>query len=346
MSKSISLLILVVAVAAVLAGRTMVYFVDETEQVVVTEFGKPVGAPVTEAGLHFKKPFVQTVNYIEKRVLEWDGPSAKMPTKDKVYVVVDTFGRWRIADPLVYFEQLHDERSAQSRLDDILGSETRNVVAKHNFIEAVRTTKDREVQKDDVALESIAESRIGVLPPIRKGRILLEKEIFEAAAPKVRSYGVELMDVRFKRINYSDAVSQTIYERMTSERLQIAERYRSEGAGEAAKILGQRERELREIESQAYRRVQEIEGEGDAKATEIYAKAYNASPAAVELFSFTRSMEALKASLTTDTTVILTTDNAFLQYLKSPSPALELPEADLGDSLRGLPSLLDVPTGR
>lgn len=346
MKKSISVLILVTAIGLVLVGRTMLYTVDETEQVVVTEFGRPVGEPVTDAGLHFKKPFIQKVNYLDKWVLEWDGPSTKMPTKDKVYVVVDTFGRWRISDPLVYFKQLRDERSARSRLDDILGSETRNVVAKHDFIEAVRTTKNREVQRDESIGESIAESRIGVLPPIRKGRSLLEQEIFEAAAPKVRSYGVELMDVRFKRINYSDAVSQTIYERMTSERLQIAERYRSEGEGEAAKILGQRERDLKEIESKAYRRVQEIEGEADAKATEIYSKAYNKSDVSASLFAFTRSMEALKTSLAGDTTVILTTDNAFLQYLKDPNPQAPPPMGDLSGALKGLPSLLDVATDR
>lgn len=342
MKGFLSMGVLVVAFAAFFFARTMIYFVDETEQVVVTEFGRPVGEPVTEAGLNFKKPFIQKINQFEKRVLEWDGPSTMMPTNDKVYVVVDTFGRWKIKDPLVYFEKLKDERSAISRLNDILGSETRNVIAKHDFIEAVRTTKNREAVQDD----SMADTRLGVLPTIQKGRTNLEKEIFDAAAPKVLSYGVELLDIRFKRVNYNDTVSETIYERMRSERTQIADLYRSEGAGEAAKIMGKREKELAEIESQAYRSVQEVEGEADAKATEIYAKAYNQTPESAELYAFLKTLEGFKTVITADTTLVLTTDSAFFQYLKNPTPKAKVPKGGFEESLRGMPSLLDVPTGR
>lgn len=344
MKSCLPLMILAVMIAALVVLFSCAYTVTEQEQVILTQFGKPVGEPVLEAGLHFKLPFVQVVNRFEKRVLEWDGPSTKMPTKDKVYIVADTFGRWRISEPLLFFQQLRDERSAQSRLDDILGSETRNVIARHDFIEAVRTTKGRKVAKEETATSgSIADARIGVLPDITKGRSELEKEIFEKAAPKVISFGIELMDVRFKRLNYNETVSQTIYQRMISEREQIAERYRSEGAGEAAKILGQREREMSEIESEAYRKVQEIEGAADAKATEIYAKAYNQTKESAELFEFLKTMDTYKSTITGDSTLILTTDSEFLKFLKSSNPAPAIPDGSLMKTLQGLPSLLDIP---
>ena len=331
------------AAIAVILGLfvySSLYTVNEGEQVIITQFGKPVGEPILQAGLHFKMPFVQEVNRFEKRILEWDGPSTRMPTKDKVYIMVNSFGRWRISDPLRFFQQLRDERSAQSRLDDILGSETRNVIARHDLIEAVRTTKDRKPQLDP---QSLPDARLAAMPPIRHGRTELEKEIYQLAAPKVKGFGIELLDVRFKRINYNESVSETIYQRMISERQQIAERFRSEGAGEAAKILGNRERDLLEIESEAYRKVQEIEGEADAKAIEIYARAYNQTDDARELFEFLKTMETYKAVLSADTNLILTTNSDLLRYLKSDSPAANSTPALPG--LPGnLPSLLDVPT--
>lgn len=344
MKPGLSLLILVAGFALYIVGSASLYSVAETEQVILTQFGKPVGDTISDAGLHVKAPFIQKVNRFEKRILEWDGPPGRMPTKDKVYIVVDNFARWRISDPRVFLENLRDERGAQSRLTDILGSETRNVIARHDFIEAVRTTKDRKVAREVNANASIADARIGILPPISKGRAELEKEIFNNAAPKVKGFGIELMDVRFKRINYNESVSQTIYQRMVSERTQIAERFKSEGAGEAAKILGQRERDLKEIESQAYRRVQEIEGGADAKATEIYAKAYDGTPQARELFEFTKTMEAYKKVLTPDTNLVLSTDSDFLHYLKSSEKQVPaLPQGALSnDPLQKLPSLLDV----
>lgn len=345
MKPALSLLILISGFALFILGSASLYTVSETEQIIITQFGKPVGETVTDAGLHLKVPFVQKVNRFEKRILEWDGPPANMPTRDKLYIVVDNFARWRISDPRMFFENLRDEHGAQSKLTDILGSETRNVIARHDFIEAVRTTKDRKVAREANASLSIADARIGMLPPITKGRAELEKEIFTSAAPKIKGYGIELLDVRFKRINYNESVSRTIYQRMVSERTQIAERFKSEGAGEAAKILGQRERDLQEIESGAYRKVQEIEGTADAKATEIYAKAYDGSPQARELFEFTKTMEAYKQVLTSDTSLILSTDSDFLQYLKSPEKrqsAAPAASAQGSDPLQRLPSLLDV----
>jgi len=294
------------------------YVVTEVEQVIITQFGKPVGAPVTTAGLKLKMPLIQDVNPIDKRILEWDGSPSDMPTKDKLYIAVDLFARWRITDPLQYFLRMRDERSAQSRLDDILGSETRNAVAKHELIEIIRTTKDRVPLRD--ALIQYTESDVGGLVPIQKGRKLVEQEIFAAASQKVRVFGIELLDIRFKRINYNESVRPTIYNRMISERRQIAERFLSEGNGEAARIRGNRVRDLNKIQSEAYRQVEEIRGVADAKATEIYASAYNQSPEAVEFYEFTRTMQAYKAIIGTNTTLVLSTDSDLFKYLKGMTP--------------------------
>jgi len=290
MRKSIA--ILAVVGIGIYVAFSSVYTVSEVEQVIITQFGKPVGEPVTSAGLKLKVPFIQDVNPIDKRVLEWDGNPSDMPTKDKLYISVDLFARWRITEPLQYFLRLRDERSAQSRLDDILGSETRNAVAKHELIEIIRTTKDRVPLRD--ARLTDAERDLGSLVPIQKGRKLVEQEIFAAAAEKVRVFGIELLDIRFKRINYNESVRPKIYDRMISERRQIAERFLSEGNGEAARIRGNRVRDLNKIQSEAYRQVEEIRGVADAKATEIYARAYNQSPEAADFYEFTRTMQAYK----------------------------------------------------
>ena len=297
-----------------------VYTVSEVEQVIITQFGKPVGDPVTTAGLKLKLPFIQEVNPIDKRVLEWDGNPSDMPTKDKLYISVDLFARWRITDPLQYFLRLRDERSAQSRLDDILGSETRNAVAKHELIEIIRTTKDRVPLRDAFLTEAEQKLDMGALVPIQKGRKLVEKEIFAAAAEKVRVFGIELLDIRFKRINYNDSVRPKIYDRMISERRQIAERFLSEGNGEAARIRGNRVRELNKIQSEAYRQVEEIRGLADAKASEIYAKAYNQSPQAVAFYEFTRTLQAYKTIIAQNTTLVLSTDSDLFKFLKGMSP--------------------------
>lgn len=347
MKASITLIILLALTIVLGSG---LYTVSETEQVVITQFGMTVGEPVKSAGLHWKTPFIQTANRLDKRVLEWDGPSANMTTKDKVIIVVDVFGRWEILDPLVFFRQLTDERRALSRLDDILASETRIVIAKHDFIEAVRTTKDRKAVRDVAnstttgSAPSSADARLGVLPPIVNGRVELEAEVLKNAIPKIEGYGIKLLDVRFKRIDYDPSVSQSIHQRMISEREQIAKLHRAEGEGEAAKINGERERDLATIESEAYRKVQEIEGAADAKATEIYAKAYNQTPDAAKLFEFLKTMETYKKLITSDTTMIFTTDNELFRYLKSSDPQAK---AAAGASveftpLNKLPTLLEV----
>lgn len=310
--------LVVVMVVLLLLANLCFYTVGEQEQVVLTQFGKPVGEPVREAGFHVKLPLIQTVNRIDKRFLEWDGRPAEMPTRDKLYVVVDTFGRWRINDPLQFFTRMRDERSAQSRLDDIIGSEIRNAVAKNDLIEIVRTTKDRHPAKDLARDEAIDPAQ--TLLPIRRGRTEIEAEVLKASAPKLKDFGIELIDVRFMRINYNSKVSLKIYERMVSERQQIASRFRSEGEGEAAKILGNKERELRRIESESYRQVQKIRGEADAKATEIYAKAYGGGPQAAEFYQFLRTLETYRKTFSNDTTVILSTDSDLYRYLKSASP--------------------------
>jgi membrane protease subunit HflC len=297
-----------------------VYTVSEVQQMIITQFGKPVGDPITTAGLKIKIPFIQEVNPIDKRVLEWDGSPSDMPTKDKLYISVDLFARWRIVDPLQYFLRLRDERSAQSRLDDILGSETRNAVAKHELIEIIRTTKDRVPQRDSLLTGAQQEAKMGSLVPIHKGRKLVEKENFDAAAEKVKVFGIELLDIRFKRINYNQSVRPKIYDRMISERRQIAERFLSEGNGEAARIRGNRVRDLNKIQSEAYREVEEIRGAADAKATEIYARAYNQSPEAVEFYEFTRTMQAYQYIIESNSTLILSTDSDLFKFLKGMNP--------------------------
>jgi membrane protease subunit HflC len=291
------------------------YVVEETDQVIITEFGKPIGKPVTEAGLYFKTPFIQEINRIEKRFLPWDGPSNEMSTKDKTYLIIDTFARWRISDPMQYFLRLRDERSALSRLDDILGSETRNAVAKHELIEIVRTTKDRKAKTDESLVQGVG--KVGMLYPIKVGREKVEQEIFQKAALKLQDFGIELLDVRFKRINYNETVRRRIYERMVSERNQIADRFRSEGEGESAKIIGTKEKDLQQIESEAYKTVQQIYGEADANASAIYAKSYNQSPEAVEFYSFLKTLETYQDVLNSDISLFMTTKSPLFRLLKS-----------------------------
>jgi len=310
----------ILIVGGIVVLSSAAYTVNMREQVIITQFGEPQGEPVKKAGLHFKVPFIQKVNTIEKRILEWDGPRDQMPTKEKTLIMVDTFGRWQIADPLRYFERLRDERSAQSRLNDILGSETRNTIAKHELIEVIRTTKDRVPTQVDELANSDLGGEVGVLSEISRGRTELEKDIFEKSKVKLKEFGIELLDVRFKRVNYNQSVERQIYQRMMSERKQIAERFRSEGAGEAAKITGQMEKDLNVIESEAYRKVQEIKGEADGEATGIYAAAYNQSPQAAEFYEFSRTMELYPLIIGGKSTVILSTDSDLFKYLKQVQP--------------------------
>jgi membrane protease subunit HflC len=269
-------------------------------------------------------PFIDTVNRLEKRLLNWDGRTITIPTKDKAYISVDTFARWRITNPKQFFIRFRDLRSAESRLEDILGSETRNAIARNELIEIVRTDKTRTPAVDESLQQAASGSdvgtvKIGVLPPIRVGRAKIEEEIKEAAAPKLEDPGIELLDVRFKRINYEEDVLERVYQRMTSERLQIAQRFRSEGGAEAARINGNRERDLNEIESAAYKKVQELRGQADAEASRIYADAYGANAAAPEFYKFLKGLETVRATVSKDTTLLLSTDSEVFRMLKETS---------------------------
>lgn len=306
----------VVLLLLVIGASSSFYTLQETEQAIITEFGKPVGKPVTAAGLHFKVPVTQEVNRISSQILAWDGQRSEMPTRDKLYISVDMFARWRITQPLEYFRRLRDERSAQSRLDDILGSETRTAVAKHDLIEVIRTTKGRKPKQDDtLGAAPEGPGNIGVLQDVNKGRTAIEREIRDAAKLKLAELGLELLDVRFKRINYNPSVVEKIYERMISERQQIASRFRSEGEGEAAKIMGERERDLSVIESEAYKKVQQVRGDADAKATSIYASAYSPTADARSLYAFVKSMDTYKKVISENDTLVLSSRSDLYQFL-------------------------------
>ncbi|HLH53830.1 MAG TPA: protease modulator HflC [Verrucomicrobiae bacterium] len=316
-----AIVLLLVLKAAV---STAFYTVGPQETVLLTQFGKIVGRPVTRAGLHMKTPFVETVHRLDRRIQEWDGQAVPMPTGDKLYTLVDSFGRWRISDPILYFTRMRDTRSALSRMDDIIGSEVRNAVAKHDLIEIVRTDKNRKPALD-LNLESasptndLGKSQVitGKLPPIRIGRTAIEQEALTNAQPKLAEVGIELLDVRMMRLNYNSSVIDQIKSRMTSERKQIADRYRAEGEGRAAEIMGNKERDLQEITSGAYKTAEIIRGEADAQAAEIYAQAYNQSPQAVELYAFLKTLETYRRSLTNSTTLILTTESELFRGFKS-----------------------------
>ena len=302
---------------AVLLGLLMLllgsaYTVSETEQVVITQFGDPVGDPVTAPGLHFKIPLIQTANVFEKRFLEWDGSPNQVPTRDKRFIWVDTYARWRISDPLLFFQRLRDERGAQSRLDDILDGETRNAVARHDLIELVRSTNR---DPGDVPAEVEAEEKATILEEIAKGRRAITREILEAAARRTADLGIELLDLRFKRITYVDEVQQDVFARMIAERQRIAEQFRSEGQGEAARINGERERELAQIQSEAYREAQKLRGEADADATRVYAEAYSRDS---DFYAFTKSLETYEQTTDPSTLFILGTDSDFLRFLERP----------------------------
>ena len=298
------------------------YTVKEYHQVVITEFGKPMGEPITKAGLHFKTPFIQKANRFDKRALEWDGEPNEMPTREKTYIVVDTFGRWKIKDAKLYLESLQEERRAQSRINDILGSKTRGAVANHNLIEIVRTTKDRIPEAEDSDLNDTDNKKV-VWKPISKGRSVIEQEIFEKAKEELSPLGIELLDIRFKRINYRPEVSRQIYTRMTTERQAISMEYRADGKGEGDRILGEMEKELLTISSLAYKQVETIKGEADALATATYASAYNKSKEAIEFYEFTKTMDLYRTALSSDTSVILSTKSDLFRFLKGQGGAAD-----------------------
>lgn len=302
--------VLIILGIAILVGLDGFYIVDETEQVIITQFGEPIGEAVTEPGLKMKIPFVQRANYFDERYLEWDGDRNQVPTKDKKFIFVDTYARWQITDPLQFFKRLRDETGAQSRLDDILDGETRNAIASHDLVELVRST-NRDPESGATITEIVEDS----LENIAVGRDALQEEIQQLGNQRAEELGLEILDFRFKRINYVEDVRQTVYDRMISERNRIADKFRSEGEGEAARINGEKERELKSIQSNAFRRAEEIRGEADAKATAIYAKAYDQSSAARELYNFTRTMESYGKAFDDKTSIILSTNSDFFRYL-------------------------------
>jgi membrane protease subunit HflC len=289
------------------------YTVIETEQVVITEFGRPVGGVVATPGLHWKTPFVQDVHRFDKRWLEYDGDPNEIPTRDKKYIWVDTYARWRIVDPLLFYQAVSDEIGGQSRLDDIVDGQTRNAIASFDLIEAVRSTnRPFEITEELQGIGS-EEARAN----IATGRSQIEKIILEKAAKITPQFGIELVDVRIKRLNYVESVQQKVFERMTSERKRIAERSRSEGQGRAAEILGEKEREVRAATSNGYKQAQEIKGKADGQAIAITAKAFSRDP---DLYQFLKSLETLGATVDKDTWMVLSTDSEVLRYLKSPAP--------------------------
>jgi modulator of FtsH protease HflC len=287
------------------------YVVSETNQVVITQFGEPIGSALTSAGLHFKVPFIQRANFFDKRWLEWDGDPNQIPTRDKKYIWVDTYCRWRISDPLVFFQRVHDERGAHSRIDDVVDGETRNVVANFDLIEIVRSSNRSFELTEDAALLDFSE----VVGKIQTGRDKIARKILESAAKITPTFGVELKDVQIKRVNYVDEVQRKVFDRMIAERKRIASKYRSEGDGKSAEIRGQKERELKRIVSEAYRKAQETKGKADAEATRIYAQAYNLDP---EFYQFLKTLETYRAALEKETWLILSTDSEFFRYLKNP----------------------------
>lgn len=311
--KVLTILIAAAALLLVLVLGGAFYTVRETDTVILTQFGRPVGDPISEPGLHWKTPFVQEVHRLDKRLLDFDGAVTQMPTKDKTYIEVDTFARWRIGDPAKYFVSLRDERSADSRLEDIIGSEVRSAVAGHELIEIIRSDRSRVVAAAQREMGTVTSE----LRTARRGRLELERDVLAASAPKLLQLGIELLDVRIKRVNYNADVLPRIYQRMISERQQIAQRFRSEGEGEAARIQGRKERDLREIESVAYRTTQETRGTADAEATRIYAEAYDQSPASRELFTFLKTMDTYRGVLDGRTNLVLSTDSELFRLFKT-----------------------------
>ncbi len=310
-NKSI-IILLVVGVCLFILASTSTYVVNEAEQVIVTQFGKPVGKPIVTPGIKFKIPLIQTTHFFDKRYLEWDGDPNQVPTKDKKFIFVDTYARWQITDPLQFYKRLTNERGAISRIDDILDGETRNYIAKNNIEEAVRST-NRTPASSGVIGELIGDS----LTNIKVGRDKIQEMIQKAANEQAKDLGIEILDFRFKRINYVQEVQSQVYERMKSERYRIADKFKSEGQGAASNINGEKERELKRIVSEAYKTAEEIKGKADGEAAAIYAQAYNKSKSAQELYSFVKSMEAYKKTFDSQTHIILSTDSELFKYLKS-----------------------------
>jgi membrane protease subunit HflC len=302
-------LLIILGVILLIVLVNAFYIIDETEQAIITQFGEPIGGARTEAGIFLKTPFIQKVHYLEKRILKWDGEQNQIPTQDKKFIWVDTFARWRIVDPLLFYQSVRSEIFAQSRLDDIIDGVTRDIITLNTLIEIVRDT-DRELS---FAIDFEADYYEEIQSEIKVGRRAIADSIFSVAKPLIEQFGIELIDVQVKRVNYIEDVRKQVYDRMSSERKKIADRYRSSGHGRAAEIIGRMERELQQIESEAYRTSQEIMGRADAEATGIYASAYNRDPG---FFEFMRTLEAYKRTINDQNIMIMTTDSDFYKLMK------------------------------
>jgi membrane protease subunit HflC len=309
MSRSSPILIAVVVLALFLAFGSF-FTVDETEQVVITQFGKPVGSPITQPGLKFKIPFIQRVNYFPKNLLEWEGDPGQVPTLDKTFIWVDTFARWKIQDPLKFFRTVNNELGADKKLDDIIDPAVRNFITSYHLIDSVRNSS-RLMDTMEAGLEQIGEA--AAIADVKTGREKITRMILEQARPKLAEFGIDIVDVRIKRINYVAEVEKAVYGRMIAERNQIAEKYRSEGMGESKKIEGEQEKELKKISSEAYRKAQEIKGKADAEAARLSSEAFNRDP---EFYSFLKTLEVYQNTFDENTFLLLGTDSEFLKYLK------------------------------
>ncbi len=312
MNKNITIIVTAIILLVIIVLSQSLFIVNETEQVVVTQFGKPIGNAITEPGIQFKAPFIQKANYFDKRYLEWDGDPNQVPTKDKKFIFVDTYARWQITDPLQFFKRLTNERGAQSRLDDILDGETRDFIANHLLEETVRTSN-----RTPISSGTISEIIEDTLSQIEVGRKNIQNMIQEAANREAEDLGIAILDVRFKRINYVEDVRTQVYERMKSERYRIADKFRSEGQGEASRINGEKERELNIIQSEAFREAEEIKGKADAMAASIYANAYDRSSSSRQLYGFLKSMETFRKTFNKETHIIISTDSELFKYLKN-----------------------------
>jgi membrane protease subunit HflC len=306
--KNKGIIVIIILVVAAVLIYNAAYIIDETEQAVITQFGRIIGEPKMDPGLKFKIPFIQNANYFAKNLLDWDGDAGQIPTLDKTFIWVDTFARWKIIDSIKFFQTVNNRFNAIGKLNDIIDPAVRNAITSHSLIEAVRKS-NREMDTADVGQAEAAR----VSAAIVTGREKITERILLQAQPKLAPFGIELVDIKIKRINYVEQVRTSVYGRMVAERNQIAEKFRSEGQGEAQKILGEKERDLQQITSAAYRVAQEIKGKADAEATIIYAESYGADP---DFYSFVQTLEIYGDSLNDTNTLILSTDSEFLKYLK------------------------------
>jgi modulator of FtsH protease HflC len=304
---------IVVAAAVIALVYFSAYVVDETEQVVVTQFGKVVGTPKQASGLYFKLPFIQEATYFPKNLQLWDGDPGQIPTLDKTYIWVDTFARWKIVDSVKFFQTVNNTISAQGRLDDIIDPAVRNLITENRLIEVVRQT-NRGMDTFEHGIEDAKDEKSF---HITIGREEITKQILEQAQPKLSKFGIEVVDVKIKRINYVEQVRNSVYGRMIAERKQIAEKFRSEGKGEARKILGGKEKELKQITSEAYRKAQTIKGKADAESTKLYADSYGVDP---DFYSFIKTLEIYGEALGKDSSLVISTDSEFFKYLKGYAP--------------------------